>query len=500
MATDLPPLVSRRQIRQFCDNSVVYMMMFEYNACEAGIPRGFSMIRRSSRRLWGAFALASTIVAGPAAATEGYFQPGYGAVQKAEAGAGVANPQDAMALSINPAGLVDLPTMVTGGVTAFMPYRGYEVNGPGFVAPGPFFGANSVQSTQNFFVLPNIAYSSPIDGDTSWGVAAYGNGGMNTTYPATFNGNPFPSCAIVGGVYCGGATGVDLKQMFISVGVAKRFGSISVGIAPIFAVQLFKADGLGFFGFPPIPGLTFSSDPTHLTNNGYSWSYGGGARLGVEWKITPSLRLGVAGQTPIFMTAFSKYAGLFAGNGQFNIPGNITAGIAFDALPTLTLMAEYKHIFYSGVPAIANPSAQIILPPIGPGRRLGQGDGPGFGWHDINVYTFGAEWRVTPNLALRAGYAHNDNPVRGLDVTFNILAPGIVTDHITGGFGYKFSENLNLDFALTYVPTKKVSGPEATPFGYNLLRTITLNMHQWEAALGMSYKFGAAPRPVVAKY
>lgn len=456
------------------------------------------MVRHTSRRLWGALALASTIVAGPAAATEGYFQPGYGTVQKGVAGAGVANPMDAMAISINPAGLVDLPQMVTGGVTAFMPYRGYTATGPGFVAPGgPFSG--SVESTKNFFLMPNIAYSSPIDGDTAWGIAMYGNGGMNTTYPAAFNASPFPGCAL-GGVYCGGAAGVDLKQMFITVGYAKRFGPVSLGVAPVFAVQLFKADGLSFFGFPPIPGLTFSADPFNLTNNGTSWSFGGGLRFGAEVKVLPNLRVGVSGQTPIFMTSLSKYAGLFAEGGKFNIPANITVGMAFDALPTLTLMAEYKHIFYSGVASIANAGSNIILPPFGPGALLGQARGPGFGWKDVDVFTVGAEWRVTPYLALRAGYAHNTNPVSWSDVTFNILAPGIVTDHITGGFGYKFNDRLNIDFALTYVPTHKVSGPEMTPFGYNVFRSIELHMHQWEASLGMSYKFGGAPVPVVAKY
>ncbi len=456
------------------------------------------MLRQTSRRLWGAFALASTILAGPAAATEGYFQAGYGTVQKAEAGAGVANPQDAMALSINPAGLVDLPHMITGGVSAFMPYRGYTATGPGFVAPGPFFGSNTVNSDKNFFVMPNFAYSMPIDGDTAWGVAMFGNGGMNTSYPNVFNGSCPPGLS---GVFCGGAAGVDLKQMFLSVGVAKRFGTVSIGIAPVIAMQMFKAEGLSFFGFPGIPGLTFSADPLNLTNRGTDVSWGGGARLGIEWKVTPSFRVGLAGQTPIFMTTMNKYAGLFANSGKFDIPASITAGVAWDALPTLTLMAEYKRIFYSGVSSIANAGSQIIMAAFGgPGRVLGLSDGPGFGWKDIGVYTVGAEWRVTPSLALRAGYAHNDNPIRWTDMTFNILAPGVVTDHITAGFGYKFNEKANLDFALTYVPTHKISGPEMTPFGYNPLRTITLSMHQWEASLGFSYKIGGPAAPVVAKY
>ncbi len=443
--------------------------------------------------------------ASPAAATEGYFQAGYGTLQKAVAGAGVANPGDAMALSINPAGLVDLPQMITGGVSAFMPFRGYTASGPGFAAPGALSG--TVNSGSNFFVMPNIAYSSPIDATTAWGIAMYGNGGMNTSYPSVLN--PNGQCPGIGvGVFCGGPTGVDLKQMFISVGIAKRFGNVSIGIAPIFAMQMFRAEGLGIFAFPPFPfppgmAATFSANPWGMSNNGVSTSVGGGARLGVEWKALPTLRIGIAGQTPMAMTPFASYSGLFADGGRFDIPGNITAGLAYDALPTLTLMAEYKHIFYSGVAAISNPGYTLIVPfvqPPGLGMKMGGAGGPGFGWHDVDVWTVAAEWRVTPDLSLRAGYAHNTNPVRWTDVTFNILAPGIVTDHITGGFGYKISPNSSIDFAGTFVPTHNVTGPEMTPYGFNTMRSITLSMHQFEASLGYSYKFGAAPMAVVAKY
>ena len=53
---------------------------------------------------------------------------------------------------------------------------------------------------------------------------------------------------------------------------------------------------------------------------------------------------------------------------------------------------------------------------------------------------------------------------------------------------------------MSVVPTKSVTGPEMTPFGYNIARSITLSMHQFEGSLGVSYKFGDKPRPVVAKY
>lgn len=74
-------------------------------------------------------------------ATEGYFQTGYGTIQKAQSGAGVANPEDAMALSVNPAGLVYVGRQFEAAFTLFSPHRGYEAT-PGMVASG------SITSTQ----------------------------------------------------------------------------------------------------------------------------------------------------------------------------------------------------------------------------------------------------------------------------------------------------------------------------------------------------------------
>ena len=91
---------------------------------------------------------------------------------------------------------------------------------------------------------------------------------------------------------------------------------------------------------------------------------------------------------------------------------------------------------------------------------LGLSNGPGFGWHDVDVIKFGAEWRASPVWTFRAGYAHNTNPIRSTDVTFNILAPGVVTDHFTGGFAYKANANSTFEFAAAYVPSHSVSGPE----------------------------------------
>lgn len=427
--------------------------------------------------------LAAAWLAGSVAqATEGYFQYGYGARQSGLGGAGVADSRDAMALSLNPAGLVDVSRQMQLGVSLFMPYRSYTATGTIFVAPG------SYDSGDNIFGVPNMAYSSPIDANSAWGVALFGNGGMNTNWPNMTN--TAVGCGGGVGVFCDGSKlHVDLMQAFIALGYARSFGAFSVGISPVAAIQRIRVQGLGAFA-------GVSSDASNLSSGDYSYSYGGGARLGVQWKVMPNFRVGFSGQTPIWMTKFHKYSGLFAEGGGFDIPANLTAGVAWDVMPNFTVMFDYKHIFYGSIASIANPMSS-------PGF-LGLSNGPGFGWRDIDIFKVGAEWRATPKWTFRVGYAHNTNPITSADVTFNILAPGVVTDHITGGFAYKPTTNSTLEFAAAYVPSNSVNGLEKTgapPFTTTAGSNIEIEMRQYQFTLGYTYEFGPAKpvKPLIYK-
>jgi len=419
---------------------------------------------------------AAWLAASSAQATEGYFQYGYGARQSGLGGAGVADSRDAMALSLNPAGLVDVSRQFQLGMALFLPYRSYTATGTTFVAPG------SYDSGDNIFPVPNMAYSSPIDADSAWGLALFGNGGMNTNWPNMTN--TAAGCGGGIGVFCDGSKlHVDLMQAFVTLGYARRFGSFSVGVSPVAAIQRIRVQGLGAFA-------GVSSDASNLSSGNYSYAYGGGLRLGAQWMVMPNVRVGFSGQTPIWMTKFKKYAGLFAEGGGFDVPANLTAGVAWDVMPNFTVMFDYKHIFYGSVASIANPMSSPGL--------LGQSNGPGFGWRDIDIFKIGAEWRATPQWTFRVGYAHNTNPITSPDVTFNILAPGVVTDHFTGGIAYKSSPNSTWEFAAAYAPSHTVNGPEKTgapPFTTTAGSNIELEMHQYQFTFGYTYEFGPA-KPV----
>lgn len=415
-------------------------------------------------RLAGSVALCLGLVALPqlAQATEGYFALAYGTAQRGVAGAGVAYSQDAMSGAINPASVASVGHELNFGVELFSPRRGYTATGTGFVAPG------SVESGREYFIVPNFAWNKPLANGAVLNVSVYGNGGMNTSYPSLANTSP--GCAGGPGVFCGGEAGVDLNQLFVSVAYAKKDGALSWGIAPTLAVQSFAAKGLGAFA-------PMSVDPAHLTNMGHDISWGVGLRAGVQYEVSPQLTLGISGQTKFNMSKFDDYAGLFANGGEFDIPASITAGLAFRPRPDLTLMLDYQKIFYSDIDAVGNATN------AGP---LGATGGAGFGWDDVDVVRLGAEWRQTPDMTWRVGYAHATNPVGPEDVTMNILAPGIVENHFSIGGSKQLNERDRLDFSVSYVTSNTVSGAIPVAFGGG---TAELEMHQVSAAIGWTRKF-----------
>ena len=187
------------------------------------------------------------------------------------------------------------PNEVSLSLSLFSPRR--EIEGSG--AAG-FTPTGVVESDSNYFIVPNIAFAYKLAPNAFVdviGVTLYGNGGMNTDYPAVPRPGACVGAPSTTGVFCDGVAGVDLQQAFLSVTLAKQFGNFAVGVAPILARQQFSADGLGAFAGA---GVAIAGNPTDV-----SWGYG--VRGGVEVSVTPNVRLGLAGSSRIYMQEFDKY-------------------------------------------------------------------------------------------------------------------------------------------------------------------------------------------------
>ena len=170
--------------------------------------------------------------------------------------------------------------------------------------------------------------------------------------------------------------------------------------------------------------------------------------------------------------------------GGFDIPVNYSLGAAVKPMAGLTVALDYERIEYSGINSVGNPSSNRA--------PLGAANGPGFGWKDVDVIKLGVQYQYAPNLNLRAGYNRSTNPIQARDVTFNILAPGVVQDHITLGFSYALSKESDLTMAYMHANTNSVSGASMftgvfQSMGMAGANVGTETIRMYENSLGIAY-------------
>lgn len=396
---------------------------------------------------------AGVLVSPLAHATDGYFAHGYGMKAKGMGGAGIALPQDSLAAATNPAGMVLVGDRIDFGIDWFKPTRNAEVVG---------VGEMSGNGDSNF-LIPEFGYNKMLSTDSSVGLSVYGNGGMNTKYK-DLN-------ARTGGLIFGqGDLGVDFSQLFIAPTYAMKLNAENaVGVSLNLAYQVFKMEGIQNFGLGG-----FSATPGSLTNNGYDSSTGYGLRLGWTGQVSPTVTLGATYQTKTKMGKFNKYAGLFAEQGGFDIPANYGVGIAAKLSDTTTVAVDIEQIQYSGVASVANPISNLMVG----GNLLGTNNGGGFGWRDMTVFKLGVSHQYDSGLVVRAGYNTGRQPIPDSETMFNVVAPGVVQDHLTLGATWTMPSKSEVTIGYMHAFKKTVTG-SGLGAGFNL------NMYQ--DSLGIAY-------------
>jgi long-chain fatty acid transport protein len=407
---------------------------------------------------------------GQAMATNGYIQHGIGQEHKAMGGAGVALPLSPMSAATNPALLTSLDSGVEVGMSMFSPRRRYEVSG---MAPGAFpLLPGGQKSRSEYFPIPDMGWTQKLDDHNAVGIAIYANGGMNTNY-SPYDNPMCPPGSPQSGTFCFGQAGIDYKLAVASFGYAHSLDNgLSLGISPLVAWQSFKARGLGAFG-------GFSAEPDRLTNQGNDSSWGLGIKLGATWQHD-WLTLGAAWQSRINMAHFQEYRGLFADHGDFDVPPQLTLGLAVHPTPQHTFALDFQRNWFHEVDPIGNDFARLSQ-----GGLLGAANGAGFGWKNTNAWKLGYALQATDDMVLRLGYNRGQNPVESSEVLFNLLAPGVMRDHITAGVGYRLTPRQDINVTAMYAPNEHVGGQNPMAPG----QRIDLKMEQFEIGLGWALRF-----------
>jgi long-chain fatty acid transport protein len=403
-----------------------------------------------------------------AIATNGYFSHGYGVKAKGMGGAGVAYAQDALAPATNPAGILSVGNRMDFGAEVFMPVRDATV----------YTVAREGDESTNF-LIPEFGYIKMINDKRAWGVAVYGNGGMNTDYKTGI----YSTSAAVGALNDQTPTGVNLAQLFIAPTYAMKIDDTNTfGVSLNLIYQTFEADGLSnFIGFKEDP----STGKTGLTDQGEDSSTGYSIKLGWTGEINDTISMGFTYQTESEMGKFDKYKDLFANDGEFNIPAHYTLGIAIKASPQVNVAVDVQTIKYSDIPAIANKNCGFTTPHPG-SCDLGDPAGPGFGWEDMTVIKLGVDYQLRDDLVVRAGWNHGGQPIPSTETAFNVIAPAVVEDHLTLGATWTMANKAELSAFFMHALENEVKGSSPGPgAGFSNAGHGDIKMSQ--NALGIAY-------------
>jgi len=395
-------------------------------------------------------------------ATNGYFSHGWGMKSKAMGGTGIANPTDSLAAANNPAGMVMLGNRLDFGLDVFSPDREATLTG----TAGGSGAADQVAdgNGDDIFLIPEFGYNHMINSTMSFGVSVYGNGGMNSSYKdgiILFNNGA-------------GESGVNLAQLFIAPTFAMKINKDhSFGVSLNLAYQTFEAKGLSNFSGS-------SASPNNLSDNGEDSSTGYGFSLGYLGQLSSNFSLGVSYRSETQMGEFDKYSGLFAEQGDFDIPSMYGVGLKYTPSSNVAIMFDYTHINYSDIAAIANPLSNLTVG----GNLLGSDNGAGFGWEDMDIYKLGISWQLSKTLTLLGGWNHGKQPIPSSETFFNVLAPATIEDHLTLGAIWAIGKTSELTIAYMHAFENTVNGSNSIPAGFGGGEA---NIKMTQNSLGVAY-------------
>lgn len=411
-----------------------------------------------------AAAIALAVVSQQANATNGYASHGFGTIQKAMGGTAVAGHDNAMNAATNPAAMSFGENNWTGGLDLFRPDRGSSHSGAFDPASGAATGPAETfdGNGDEYFPIPEFGYQRRLNDKYTFGVAVYGNGGMNATY----------SQSIFGAGPTSSNTGIDFAQLFIAPSVSMKINEKnSIGASLNLAYQRIEVTGVDGFG-------VFSRDGSKLSDNGYDSATGAGFTLGWQGQVTPKVKVGLAYRSETKMSEFDDYRGLLAEQGDFDIPSMITGGLSIQATPKTTIAIDVARINYTDVKAISNlnntaPLQGVVQSVLGGGGSiqdaaialqtgtnplLGDDEGAGFGWDDQNIVKLGIKHQLNNKLTLLGGYNHGKAPIPSSETAFNVLAPATVEDHLTLGVDWKLSNNSNVTVQYMHAFENEIKG------------------------------------------
>jgi long-chain fatty acid transport protein len=406
-----------------------------------------------------AAALALALAAGPALATNGLRMTAFSPVNASVGGAGAAHAWDTSAMVINPATLADLGSRVDFGAAYFPTTVKYSAT-DSYVGTGipalEQIGALIVNQpnatlTSDFpaVPIPNIGMVIPFGKDWRVGLGMASIAGVGADYGA----NLFSSTV---------QTLYFNFRFPIGVSWQGLDGMLSLGATLNGSWALMGYTLGASVGLPPHP---------------VSSAFGGGFTLGARVKPLPFLSIGVSWESPTWFQPFRFNVGPSSPLGavpfppglpggqeqvQFNMPNNVTGGLAVSLLEdTLLIVGDVQFIAWSTTLGAGMP------PFLGGTATLTSQFFPfNTNWSDQWVWKVGAQFQLPKPvdlIKLRAGFNYGKTPLNPSSALENIAFPALAESHLTLGAGIQVSKTITINLASVIGFENSISGTGSLP-------------------------------------
>jgi len=347
------------------------------------------------------------------------------------------SPADATTVYANPAGMTQLKGTNLSGNATFI------------YAPADIENAQSSQAgTNDGDMIPPTWVGSgfmthQINDDLTVGVGNYAPFGLSTNYENSFQGRYFGDKSKV-------------KVIAIQPTVAYKITpDVSVGLG----ISVSKIEGLLSAAVAPIP-----SNP-HLEVKGDDISVG--YNLGVLWQLAPQTRLGFdyRSETEYTLSGTSTVTNLpIAGFGaSYNASLDIATPATFDLSLSHQLNSDVN--VHAGLTLTQwSVLESLIIKNQGATGSLATITEE-LDWEDAWAYSVGADWKMQPDLILRAGLGIDKTPVS--DHHRSVRVPSEDRTVLTVGMSYALNDKMSIDAAYMFLKEKTahVDVNKTTPAG-----------------------------------
>jgi long-chain fatty acid transport protein len=411
----------------------------------------------------------------------------------AYAGAGSAA-TDASYIFFNPASMSRLDgKQLSGGLHVVLPnsdFSGdavYTPSHPAFNPPSPLAPYNDVSVGGGTGgdggvtgVVPHFAYVQDLNKDMKIGVTVNVPFGLSTEYDADWLGrySAIESEIVTININPTISYKVD-EHTTVGVGVSAMYANLKLDNAVDFALlELLGAHpipGGPFYGGcvlptdPGCPGMADGISSLDVDDWGFGFNFGilleptDSTRFGIAYRSSVKVDLG--GSATLSEAAFGSVP--LASNVEASLPDTLLLSAYHEVNPKTALMADVMWTQWSKINAlVANlPNGTSNVIPLK--------------YEDSLRYAVGGSYQYSPSTILRTGIAYDETPVSDAQHRPAAL-PGNDRLWVTLGLGYKFSNEISLDFgyAHLFIDDSRINSTDS----YNTASGIPLGFHQLDGS------------------